>query len=209
MNGSEFRVRRATLEDINSLLLLWRSMRFDTDALAKRITEFQVVEDPSGAVAGAIGLQLIERQGRIHSEAFTDFALADSLRQLLWERIQRLAANQGLLRLWTREDAPFWKTCELILADAESLQKLPTPWRQETGQWLTLKLKDDLEEVMRVDKEFALFMHTQKERSKRALARTKVLKYLATLFAFAVLVFAIGAALYLVRRHAQMAFPSR
>src|SRR6185295_15041928 len=84
MTTSNYRVRRATLDDIDQLMALWKSMDFPTDDLAKRITEFQLAEGVDGKVLGAVGLQIAAKQGRIHSEAFSDFSLAEQLRPLLW-----------------------------------------------------------------------------------------------------------------------------
>ena len=112
-------------------------MRFPAEDLARRVTEFQVAEGPEGKILGAVGLQIAERQGLIHSEAFSDFALAEQLRPLLWDRLHAVATNHGLLRLWTQEQAPFWNHCGLQRADAEALEKLPAPWRGPPGAWLT------------------------------------------------------------------------
>src|SRR5262245_3844170 len=128
MNGANHTVRRATLEDLPQLQRLWSTMGFPAEELAKRVTEFQVALSPEGQVIGAVGLQVAERQGCLHSEAFSDFAVADQLRPLLWERLMTIANNTGLLRLWTRETAPFWSHSGLTRADAATLQKLPTPW---------------------------------------------------------------------------------
>ena len=62
VSSSRYRVRRATLDDIRQLTALWQSMQFPTDDLAKRVTEFQVAEGADGAVLGAVGLQIAERQ---------------------------------------------------------------------------------------------------------------------------------------------------
>lgn len=67
-------VRRATLDDLGHLVELWNSMRFNTEELSRRATEFQIAESSEGTVLGAVGLQILERQGRIHSEAFSDFS---------------------------------------------------------------------------------------------------------------------------------------
>src|SRR5215831_9368400 len=138
MTSTGNRVRRATLDDIGQLTTLWQTMKFPVDDLAKRITEFQVAESDSGQLLGAIGLQIAERQGRIHSEGFVDFASADQLRPQFWERLHAVATNHGLLRLWTQEQAPFWNHCGLAKADPESLAKLPLIWRGPTSNWLTL-----------------------------------------------------------------------
>ena len=142
-------------------------MNFPTDELSKRITEFQVAEGPGGALVGAVGLQIAQKQARIHSEAFSDFSLADQLRPLLWERINAVAINHGLLRLWSQEQAPFWSRCGLQTADAAALEKLPEAWRNQGLAWLTLKLKDDLDTLISADKEFALFMESKSSERRR------------------------------------------
>src|ERR1017187_6948634 len=93
VSSSKYRVRRATLDDIGQLTAIWESMQYPTQELARRVTEFQVAEDVNGTVLGAVGLQINERQGLIHSEAFGDFALAEPLRQLLWDRVNAVATN--------------------------------------------------------------------------------------------------------------------
>ena len=129
VSSSNYRVRRATLDDIGQLTALWESMQYPTEELARRMTEFQVAEGADGKLLGAVGLQIAERQGRVHSEAFSDFALAEHLRPLLWDRVHAVATNHGLLRVWTQEQAPFWNHCGLVKADAEALEKLPALWR--------------------------------------------------------------------------------
>lgn len=176
-------------------------MRFDPEPLAKRITEFQVVELQPGGFLGAVGFQILERQGLIHSEGFTDFSLAEAARPLLWDRVNALAQNQGLLRIWTREEAPFWSRCGLGPPDPEALTHLPAQWRMEPGRLLTVKLKDDLDAILAADAQFALFMQNERQRSQRTLRRAKMMKAFAGLLA-AVLFFVVaGAAFMLVRRY--------
>jgi len=149
---------------------------------------------------GLVGLQIAERQGRIHSEAFKDFALADQLRPLLWERIHAVATNHGLLRLWTQEQAPFWNHCGLVKADAEALEKLPAIWRGPASDWLTLKLREDIAAVISLDKEFALFKESEKQRTQRAFQQARILKMIATFVARALLVLVATGAFYVVRK---------
>jgi len=186
------------MDDIGQLVDLWHSMRFAPQDLAKRVTEFQVAEQ-DGQLVGAVGLQMTEKQGLIHSEAFTDFSLAEPLRPLFWERIHALATNHGLLRLWTQEQAPFWSHYGLVRADADALQKLPSPWRGFGGSWLTVKLREDLESIISADKEFALFMESEKQRTRRAFQQARILKIVATLVALALLGLVLVGAVYVVR----------
>jgi hypothetical protein len=204
VNPSTYRVRRATLDDITQLTDLWESMGYPVEDLARRVTEFQVGEDNQGRLLGAIGFQIAERQGLVHSEAFGDFAHAEHLRPLLWGRLQSLATSHGLLRIWTREQAPFWSHCGLTNPGAEALEKLPAVWRGPTSRWLTLKLKEDIDAVMSLDKEFALFMRSEKQRTQRTLRHAKALKAIATLIAFIVLIFVIVGAVMLIRRNPEL-----
>jgi N-acetylglutamate synthase-like GNAT family acetyltransferase len=201
MISSEFLVRRATLDDLGQMTALWESMNFPLDDLTRRITDFQVAAGAAGKILGALGLQIAERQGRIHSEAFNDFALAERLRPLLWERVQAVATNHGLTRLWTQEAAPFWNHCGLVKPDAEALEKLPASWRVQAAPWLTLKLKEDIETVGSLDKEFAMFMESEKQRTQRAFHHARILKLIATLVALTVFVLVLGAAFFLFRKN--------
>ena len=204
MDSSNYRVRRATLDDLAQLTGLWQAMRLAAADLAKRITEFQVAEGPDGKVLGAIALQVVARQGRIHSEGFVDFSQADKLRPVLWERLQSVARNHGLLRLWSQEKAPFWSHCGMVAADAESMQQLPALWRTDDGEWLTLKLRDDLETVMSLDKEFAMFRESEKQHTARTFQQARVLKIVATLIALAVLLLVLAGAFFVVKNNPRL-----
>ncbi len=205
--NSNFRVRRATLDDIGQLTALWQSMHWPVEDLAKRVTEFQVAEDKAGKVAGALGMQISEKQARVHSEAFPDFSLADLLRPVLWDRVQSVANNHGLTRLWTQEQAPFYNHIGLAEADEAALQKLPAIWKSNPGKWKTLKLKEDLDTVMSLDKEFAIFMQSEKQRTERAFQQAKVLKVIATLIALTVLIIVIVGAFIIFKKHAGFPAP--
>ena len=189
---SNYRVRRATLDDIGQLTALWESMQYPIQELARRVTEFQVAEGGDGKVLGAVGLQIVERQGLVHSEVFSDFALAEHLRPLLWDRVHAVATNHGLLRVWTQEQAPFWNHCGLVKADTAALEKLPALWRGPSPAWLTLKLREDVETVISLDKEFTLFMESEKQRTERVFQRARTVKTTATVIAF-VLAIAVAA----------------
>ena len=73
MSSPKYRVRRATLDDLRPLGALWGTMNFAVDELARRITDFQVVESAQGVLLGATGLAVAERQGRVHSEGIHGF----------------------------------------------------------------------------------------------------------------------------------------
>lgn len=200
MQATGFNVRRATLEDIPTLLTLWKSMQYPTEELARKVTEFQVVVDAQGALAGAIGLEILGKQGRIHSEAFVDFAWADQFRPLLWSKIITLANNHGLTRLWTREQSPFYKQQEMVSAGEDALKVLPPEWEPGSGAWLTIKLREEIDTLLKADQEFALFMATEKERTQQALERGKLLKVFATVIAVALCALVLAGIFYIAQR---------
>lgn len=179
-------------------------MRFPVPELSKQITEFQVAEDQDGKIVGAVGLQMTERQGHIHSEGFSDFSLADSLRPKLWERLQSVANNHGLLRFWTQENAPFWNHSGLNKPDPETLAKLPVAWRALPGPWWTLKLKEDLDTLISADREFAVFMQAEKQRTQRTFQQARVMKIVASIIALALLGTVILFGIIFLKHNAQL-----
>ena len=207
MSPSTHRVRRATLDDMANLSALWRSMQLPVQELEKRLTEFQVAESHDGKLLGAVGLQIARREGRVHSEAFADFSVADQVRPLLWERMQSLAINHGLVRLWTQEQALFWKHCGLHPATPEALQKLPPAWQSSPDEWLTLQLKDEIAAALSTDKEFAMFMEAEKQRTEKAFRQARVIKHVATLVAVLLAIFVFAALVFWLRRNPPMPGP--
>lgn len=205
MNTGNFSVRRATIDDLRELTTLWQTMNLPVTDLQNRLTEFQVAVDAQGKFLGAVGMQIAQKQGRIHSEGFKDFALADQLRPLLWERIQSVATNHGLFRVWTQERAPFWSRCGMTPAKDEALQKLPAIWKNSQSPWVVLQLRDDAAiETLSVDKEFATLMQSEKQRTARAFQQARALKIIATVIALLLAGFVILAAIYLIKKNPQI-----
>jgi N-acetylglutamate synthase-like GNAT family acetyltransferase len=179
MSSPDYTLRRATVDDLVGLKQLWERAHLQVLDLEKRLTEFQLVGTEAGDLVGAIGLQIDGKQGRIHSEAFAQPEDTDRFRQQLWERIQAVARNHGLVRLWTREPAPFWAQRGFQEADAETIKKLP-PAFGDTGQrWSSLQLKEESPVVISLDKEFELFQASQREGVERIMRQAKIMKNIA------------------------------
>jgi len=175
-------------------------MRFPTDELEKRLTEFQVVETADRQVAGAIGLQITGHHALLHSEGYTDFALADAARQLFWERIQTIASHHGVFRLWTRENSPFWVRWGFQPANAETLERLPGEWKRSGEKWLTIQIKDE-EAMARLEKELEAFRESEKKRTAETVEQAHTMTTTITIIAFTVGIILIGVAIFmLVRR---------
>ena len=105
MNPPSHQVRRATLDDLQALVALWQVAGLPALELEKHFTDFQVVARTDGPLIGAIGLHVQGHHGKLHSEAFFHPEQQDEFRPQIWERIQMVARNHGLTRLWTRESA--------------------------------------------------------------------------------------------------------
>ncbi len=195
MGTAGHRISRATIDHLQQLRALWQAAELPAWELEKRLTEFQVIETSEGTVVGAIGLQIIDRQGRIHSEAFADPTQADELRWLLWDRICSIAQNHGLVRLWTQEKAPFWQKVGMAPANVQELQKLPASWKSMYPRWFTLQLRDETS-TLSLEREFALFEQAERLRTERALKHARALRTLATATVAALFLFAFGVLIY-------------
>lgn len=199
MSSFKFNARRATVDDLPRLKELWALMHFADVDLERQLTDFQVVTDESGFVIGALALQQSGRHARIHSEAFEDFSLADYARPVLWARIQTLATNHGLARLWTQERSPFWNQNGFLPADSEALERIPSIWDRFAVGWLTLKLKDE-DALASLEKEFALFVESEKTQRGQLLGQAKIVKTLVIAGIVIVALLFIGGMIWLLIR---------
>jgi N-acetylglutamate synthase-like GNAT family acetyltransferase len=198
MNPTQLSVRRATVDDRDALKILWASMRLSPDDLERRLTQFQVVENADGEIVGAIGIQFSWQHALLHNESYSDFSIADTARQLFWERIQTLASHNGIFRVWTQERSPFWKNFGFQPPNAEVLARLPEEWKNEfDGGWLTFQLKNEEAIAAALEKEFVPFMTEEKLGTKRIFEKAKTISTIITVVCFAIGILGIGIAIYL------------
>jgi len=198
MNSSAYRVRRATVDDRAHLLALWSAMHLPAAELDRRLTEFQVVESDDGGLLGALAIEISNRHGRLHSEAFHNFALADILRERLWERMQSVATNHGLVRLWTSESAPFWKYNGFQSPASEILKKLPTAWAAQPSPWLTLQLRDEEALQTSLATDFTQLNAEEKRRTGQLLRRARAAKKVGVALAILAAIGGILFSIYLI-----------
>jgi N-acetylglutamate synthase-like GNAT family acetyltransferase len=199
MNPSGYTVRRATIEDLEGLCSMWQASQLPAPDLEKALTEFQVAVSAPGTLAGAVGLRMEALQGWLHNETYSDYGLSDTLRPLLWERLQNVARSHGLCRLWTQESALFWKQNGFAAASRELIDKLPKTFGEPNRPWLCLQLRDDKALPDAIDLEFARLKETERERTDRLLAQAARLKWMATLLAIGLFVFVVLGSIYLLR----------
>jgi N-acetylglutamate synthase-like GNAT family acetyltransferase len=199
VNPQSLRIRRATTDDLPHLKSVWTSMNLPSEELEKRLTEFQVVEDEAGNVFGAIGFTTSGTNALLHNEGFNDFSVADAARQLFWDRVQVLASNHTVFRLWTQERSPFWKNFGFRPPDAETLARLPAEWRNEyDGAWLTLQLKDEEAIATALGTDFATFMEGEKKQTEHVREQAQKIRNLVTIAGFAIAALAFGFVFYML-----------
>ena len=204
MSTTAHQVRRATVDDLPSLLSLWQKENLPAKDLEGRFKEFQVVENGNGGIAGAIGLQVSGHEGRLHSEAFEDFGQADTLRGILWERMRTVAQNHGLVRVWSQFTSPYWRAIGFDQASNETLTKLPQNFGSDRSPWLCVKLREETHAAVSIDKEFALFREAEREQTEKVMRQAKVLKIVAGVVAVLVMILVVVWAILFFRMRNQL-----
>ena len=200
MTAPQFSARRATLDDLPALRPLWEAERLDAAALERRLTEFQVVCDEEGKVVGAVGMQRHQQHGLLHSEVFADFALADTLRPLLWERLRTVGRNYALARMWTRESSQFWRVRGFDPPDEELLAKFPFEFGDaDAGPLYTLKVRDDPFADMTPEQEEAMLKQHLRADTEKTLQQARTLRMLAYVASVVFIIVLAICARYLLR----------
>jgi N-acetylglutamate synthase-like GNAT family acetyltransferase len=193
-------VRRATIYDLDSLKAIWVAMRVPPDNLEKRLTEFQVVES-EGKINGTIGIQVQGSQALLHSEGYLDFSTADESRELFWERIQKLASNLGVFRIWTQEDCPFWLREGFQRADEALLKRLPEGWQNENPTWFSRELKNEEAIITALNTQFASFLADERKQATRLSDGARKLTLTVTVLGFGIGIISFAVAFYLLLHH--------
>ena len=196
MDLPEHAVRRATVDDLDGLKQLWEWARLQVFDLEKQLTEFQLVVSSGGDLMGAMGLHIEGKQGKLHSEAFTRPELEAEFRSRLWERMQTVARNHGLVRLWTQESSAFWQQAGFAEPSPEVLKKLPPGFGDAQARWTTLQIKEENLAALSMEHEFELFQAAQKEETEKLMRFGHSLKNVV----FALLGIALGIGLFILVR---------
>ena len=192
--------RRATIDDLSKLTPLWRAEGLPAHDLEKRFKEFQVIEGPDGDIFGIIGLQISGQEGRLHSETFAHPEDGDALREKLWERVQMIANNHGIIRLWTQLESPFWHHVGFTGASGDLMVRLPGVFVGDHHRpWLFYQLRSENAPMVSLDKEFAVFREAEKERTEKIFRQARALKMIAAALAVVVLCLVIFFAFFFVR----------
>jgi len=174
----KFVTRRATVDDLPQLLALWELEHLPVASLEKRFTEFQVVSDETGQVLAAIGIQISSPHGLLHSESIAQPEIGDTLRGLLWKRLQVMIQNHALEKLWTDINVPFWRELDFAAASPEQLLELPAAFHAEGRSWRVKTLRA-ADAAAAMEREFARLKTIQQEESARMQTRVQWMKRVA------------------------------
>lgn len=199
MNLASMHARRATIEDLPQLTPLWELEQLPTDDLERRFTEFQVVVDGDSKVLGTVGIQMVANHGLLHGEAIARPEIGDEVREMLWARIQMVARNHSLDRIWTRLNAPFWRKTGFRAANEDELEAMPEAFGGETTTYL-LSLRQGDASAEAIEKQFAMLRALHDEESQQLQHRVSAVKKLALVLtvvvALLVIAFAVVALKY-------------
>ena len=198
MNPASLSVRRASVDDLPALRALWVAANLPVNGLEARLTEFQVVES-GGVLAGAGGGEIIRQHLRLHSEDYTDFALADAARELFWERIQVLTSNHGVFRVWTQETSPFWTRMGFAPAKDKELERLPEEWKRLEGGWRTLELKNEEAINQALNTHLPALLEESQSKAARTAAHARRFKIFLTVIFFLIAAVGFSMVIYLLR----------
>lgn len=179
MTTPNLAARRATIEDLQKLMPLWQEGGQPAEELGKRFQEFQVVQTEGGEIAGALGLQIAGQEARLYNECIASTEDAGAVRAKLWERVQMISKNHGLLRLWTQLEAPLWSQNGFRPPSAEVAGKLPAAFAGDPRPWNVLQLREDVAASPTIEKEFAMFKEMQQEERERLFRQARKMKVIA------------------------------
>lgn len=209
MDLAQYVVRRANVDDLPGLKTLWERASLQVLDLERRLTEFQLVSSLQGDLVGAAGLHVVGREGLLHSEAFAAPETEEAFRPLLWNRLHTLARNHGLLRLWTREAAPFWHLqAGFKEATPELLAKLPAVFGDRHVRWQVLALREETQEAVSFEKEFEMFQQTSRANMEQVMSQARSLRSFAYAIGIAFFLAALGWAAWIFVRRAGEDSPS-
>ena len=159
-------------------MALWEVARLSATELEKRLTEFQIVARPDGILIGCIGLRISGQNGLIHSEAYYKFDNAAEYRPLLWGRVQILARNHSLVRIWSQEPEANWTAVGFHLASQEEQAKLPPGFGGPGPKWLVSQLRSEALLTGNLERELELLQATQRESTERLRKQALVVKWI-------------------------------
>ena len=205
MESPALAARRATLEDLPALQALWQQAGLPWDELERFLTEFQVVPgETEGVLLAAIGLMVEDNDALLHSEALFSDADADELRAALWRRLQIVARNQGIHRLWTQEDADYWRASGFTAAPPAVVAGATAAFVDKTAAWSLCELIDPAKAKLLATEQMAIWQASRAQEAEELQGKIRTFRNFALLIAAAVIMLMIGMVVFVLLRRPEL-----
>ena len=197
--------RRATVEDLPALQALWQQAGLPWLELERYVTEFQVVPaEVDGILLGAVGLLVEGNDALLHTEAVAGAEQADELRATLWRRVQIVARNQGVHRLWTQEDADYWQASGFGQASPAVVAGATATFVDKSAAWRVCELIDPDKAKHMVDEQMAIWQAARAQEAEALQDKIRAFRTVAFGLALVVTVGALGMLLFIGMRHPEI-----
>lgn len=197
--------RRATVEDLPALQALWQQADLPWMELERFATEFQVVPaEVPGVLLAAIGLLVEGNDALLHTEAVADPELADELRVTLWNRVQIVARNQGVQRIWTQEDADYWRASGFSKPSPAMLGAATATFVDKSAEWQVFELLDPDKAKHMVDEQMAIWEAARAQEAEELQEKIRRFRTFAFGLAGLVTLGALGIFFYVILRHPEI-----
>jgi hypothetical protein len=103
------------------------------------------------------------------------FVEPDACRAAVWKRLRILTRNQGISRIWTQEDAEYWRVSGYqLISESQLPRDLPSFVQREAGWWMH-QSPDAAQTDLLVQREFALWKTQREQESQSFQQRVKLL----------------------------------
>lgn len=186
---SQYRFRRANIDDIPALQALWFRHDFDPEELEQRLIEFQVAESESGELHAAIGIRTAQRQALLHHECWSA-EMTPSLRRNLATHAFSVCEKMQVWRVWTNLADIHWEEMGFDAASPEQLDELPPGFGDWKQSWMFRKLKEDIANNENLARQFEL-LKMENDVNNTRIAQTGKLMQLFGYLVVSVIVVAI------------------
>lgn len=198
MESPQWTARRATLDDLRALESLWQRLGLPWEQLEQYLTEFQVVPAEDGSLRAAIGLLVEGQEALMHTEAIpADEPEPDELRQALWRRLQVVARNQGVVRVWTQEDAPYWAASGFSAASEGVLAEAKASFIPQNSDWRVFPLTDPDRTSKIIQEQMAIWQATRERESNDFMSTIRNVRNGAFLIAGGIIILLFVMAFYI------------
>lgn len=185
------------VDDLSDLRALWRTAGVYSLELEKRFTEFQIVVNDRTQVVAAFGIEIRNKDAHIHNDVYADPEAKTELRELVWRRIQTLAENHGLVRLWSPVDE-FWRKVGFAEPDKKVRERGGQLFGTTMERRLMLQLRNEEDLQLMVETQFEMFQQSSVAERERILEQGKRYRNIAIAVAGVIMVGIMLAAAFFV-----------